>query len=319
MRRSWIITATALVILAAGSYGFYLYLQPPMLAHQVMYGNGHVEGTEIRIAAEVTGRISENFLAEGKEVDEGDILIRIENRDLTLLRERVRAEIEAMKQERKRIGHQLRLAKHHLRNAVTDVNRYRRLRQRDRVSPRELERIENAHREAEARVGILRAEQGALESRIVAARRRLDQVENQISKTTVRAPRAGTITVKAIETGELVQPGQTLAVLVDLRDIEVKVFVPEDRIGRVRLGADARIRVDAFEDRFFEARVSRVDQRAQFTPRAIHMPEERVRIVFGVTLAVENPEGILKPGMPADAWILWRPESGWPERLVVPR
>ncbi len=80
----------------------------------------------------------------------------------------------------------------------------------------------------------------------------------------------------------------------------------------------ARVKVDAFADRFFEARVARVDQRAQFTPRDIHMPEERVRMVFGVTLALENPQGVLKPGMPADAWILWKSGAAWPDRLFVP-
>ena len=48
------------------------------------------------------------------------------------------------------------------------------------------------------------------------------------------------------------------------------------------------------------------------------MPDERVRLVFGVTLAIDNPDGVLKPGMPTDAWILWQPDAGWPERLFVP-
>lgn len=319
MRRSWLITAAVVVILAAGSYGFYLYLQPPTLADQVIYGNGHVEGTEIRVAAEVPGRVAESLLTEGMEVERGDILVRIENRDLRLQRARVNAEIEAMRRDRERLDHQLRLARHHLRTAESELDRYQQLRDRGQVSPQQIERVEDAYEEAEARVGSIEAEQAALDSRIVAATRRLDQVDNQISKTEIRAPAGGTITVRAVEAGEIVQYGQTLAVLVDLRDIEVKVFVPENRIGQIRLGSEARIRVDAFPNRYFDARVSRVDQEAQFTPRAIHMPEERVRIVFGVTLAIRNPDGILKPGMPADAWILWQPETGWPERLVVPQ
>jgi HlyD family secretion protein len=127
------------------------------------------------------------------------------------------------------------------------------------------------------------------------------------------------VLVKAVEAGELVRPGQTAAVLVDLTRAELKIFIPEDDIGKVRLGAPARVRVDSFPDELFEGRVRKVDEWAQFTPRDIHMPEERVRMVFGVTLALENPDGRLKPGMPADAWILWRDGAEWPPRLVVPR
>ena len=101
--------------------------------------------------------------------------------------------------------------------------------------------------------------------------------------------------------------------------MDLRVFIPERDIGKVALGDPARVRVDAFPDRLFDASITRVDQRAQFTPRDIHMPEERVRLVFGVTLDLANPDGILKPGMPADAWILWRDDTPWPERLMVPR
>jgi len=126
------------------------------------------------------------------------------------------------------------------------------------------------------------------------------------------------VLVKAIEPGELVQPGQTLALLVDLTNLELTVYIPENELGKIKLGDPARVRVDAFPERYFEARIKRIDQRAQFTPREVHMPEERVRMVFGVTLAIANPDGVLKPGMPADAWIRWQPDLAWPEPLWIP-
>lgn len=107
--------------------------------------------------------------------------------------------------------------------------------------------------------------------------------------------------------------------LVRLSQIELKIYLPESLIGKVKLDAPARVRVDAFPKRLFDARIERVDQEAQFTPRDIHMPQERTRMVFGVTLAVDNRERLLKPGMPADAWILWQPRAGWPAHLFVPQ
>jgi HlyD family secretion protein len=90
-----------------------------------------------------------------------------------------------------------------------------------------------------------------------------------------------------------------VAVLVDLGRVELRVFLPQRDIGRIRLGDPARARIDAFPEQSFEARVARVDQHAQFTPRDVHMPEERVTQVLGVTLALANPDGLLKPGMTA--------------------
>ena len=95
--------------------------------------------------------------------------------------------------------------------------------------------------------------------------------------------------------------------------------MPESEIGKIKLNDPARVRVDAFPQRTFEARVARVDPRAQFTPKDVHMPDERARLVFGVVLAVDNPEAYLKPGMPADAWVRWKPEASWPDKLTVPR
>lgn len=131
--------------------------------------------------------------------------------------------------------------------------------------------------------------------------------------------RRSTPRYKGIEVGELAAPGRNIAVLVDMNDLELKVYLPEAVIGNIKLNDPARVRVSAFPDRYFEACVKRVEQRAQFTPRDINMPEERVRMVFGVVLALANPDGHLKPGMPVDTWIRWDADREWPEHLVVPR
>lgn len=148
---------------------------------------------------------------------------------------------------------------------------------------------------------------------------RVRQLELELAKTEIRAPISGTVLIKGIERGEFSTPGKVVAVLVDLNRLELKVYLPERDIGKVKLNAPARVRVDAFPDRYFEAAIARVDQRAQFTPRDIHMPEERVRMVFGVTLNLRNEGGFLKPGMPADAWMRWDSNVPWPKHLVIPQ
>lgn len=319
MRRNWIWTAVLLAGLAAGSYGLYLYLLPAPLPGQLVYGSGHVEGTEIAVPAEVAGLIVENRMVEGERVGEGDLLVRLDEADFRLQRQRAAAEVEALRAERERAASETGVWRHHLATAERDLERYRTLRERNTIPPQRLEQAENVFEEAKGRLASLEAEISALDRRIEAALEEQKLVERRIAKTSIEAPIDGTVLVKAREEGEFVQTGQTVAVLVDLSRVELKVFIPEKDIGKVGLGDPARLRVDAFPNRLFEATIARVDQRAQFTPRDIHLPEERVRMVFGVTLAVDNPDGVLKPGMPADAWILWQQDAGWPEWLFVPR
>lgn len=319
MRNAWLWTAAILIAIAGGSYALYLYLAPETLPRQVVYGNGHVEGTEVRVAAEISGQVIESKLVEGRRVSRGDTLARLDDTDLRLERDSIKAEIAALGAERKRAASEIDVWRHHLRTAERDLERYRELRERNTVAPQRAEQAENAFQEARGRVAALESQMAAIEKRIAAATARRDLAENRIAKTQVLAPVGGTVLVKAVEPGEYVQVGQAVAVIVDLSRVELKVYIPERDVGKVKLGDPARVRVDAFPDRHFESEVARVDPQAQFTPRDIHLPDERVRMVFGVTLAIDNPDGTLKPGMPADAWVLWQAESAWPDRLFVPR
>ena len=86
---------------------------------------------------------------------------------------------------------------------------------------------------------------------------------------------------------------------------------PEKEIAKVRLGNPARIYADAFPDRYFTGKVEEVAQKAEFTPREVQMQEERAKLVFGVKVTIQNPEGYLKPGMPVDAKIRWKGDAPW--------
>jgi HlyD family secretion protein len=129
----------------------------------------------------------------------------------------------------------------------------------------------------------------------------------------VLAPADGTILSRPVEVGDVVSPGSAVFVMVDLNRLYVKVYVPEPDIPKLRLGDPADITVDAFPGRHFEARVSKISQQAEFTPKNVETTEERLKLVFGVELALVNPDAQLKPGMPADCAIHWqasRPDGG---------
>lgn len=319
MRKTSLWTALVLVGLAAASLALYLVLRPTPLPEQVLYGNGHVEGDEIRIASEIAGRIVESNLVEGKHYMPGTLLLRLDDSDLLLQKRRAEAQVEAQRQTKKRVGREVEIWRHHLKTAQVDLQRYQKLKAQGTIPAQQMEQAENAFEEARGRIEVLEAEAKAAGSLISAAESDRALIVNRIAKTRITAPTEGTVLIKAAEPGEVVQPGQTVAILLDLTGVELKVYIPEKDLAKVTHGAEARVRVDAFPGQYFPARVAQLDQRAQFTPRDIHMPEERVRLVFGVVLALENPDGRLKPGMPADAWILWDDGADWPGRLFVPQ
>ena len=319
MKRSWIWTPIFLVALAGGSYAAYRWLAPPGLPDGFLYGGGRIEGTEVTVASEVTARVVESALVEGANVSAGQALVRLDASDLQTQLDRAQAEHKAAMRERDRLRRDLDTARHHAKNARIDDDRYATLAREGRISMQQRDQAANALAEAEGRVESLQTSLVQADAHIEAAEKSVDLARSQLDKTAIDAPLTGTVLTKSIEPGELATPGRAIATLVDLTRVEVRIYVPEKDIGKLRLGNEARIRTDAFPDHQVAGTVSRIDQQAQFTPRDIHVPEERTRLVFGVTLALDNSDGQLKPGMPVDAWVRWDPALEWPARLVVPR
>lgn len=153
---------------------------------------------------------------------------------------------------------------------------------------------------AEAQVRAAQAQVDAAAAQVEAARAALGVVDAQIGKLTVDAPVDGVVLDRTIQPGEVALPGGTLLILGDLGHLSLTVYIPEDRYGAIRLGAPATVTVDSFPGQTFAATVSRIADRAEFTPRNVQTVDGRKTTVFAIKLAVENVEGKLKPGMPAD-------------------
>jgi HlyD family secretion protein len=137
------------------------------------------------------------------------------------------------------------------------------------------------------------------------------EIEATLDDTFIYSPAKGTVIDKVIEPGENVVPGTPLVVLVDLGNLYVKTYVEQRDIGKVKLGDEARIYVDSFPDRYFEGRVILVAPKAEFTPRDVQMGEHRSSMVYKLKLGINNPQGILKPGMPADVNLKWDKKRPW--------
>jgi len=110
----------------------------------------------------------------------------------------------------------------------------------------------------------------------------------------------GVVLTRNVEVGEFVQPGATSFVLGQLSDLTITVYIPENRYGEVSLGQQAELTVDSFPELTFTAEVIQIADKAEFTPRNVQTVEGRSSTVYAVKLKVNDPDGNLKIGMPAD-------------------
>lgn len=220
--------------------------------------------------------------------------------------------------------------------ARSDAERYRRLAAHDNATKQQVDQAELRWEVAKKEISAARsklsqathqlsqAELGwkrirAKEQEVAALERQRDQAEAALEEArsvladlTIVAPTGGTVTTRMADAGEVVSPGEPLYELVDLDQLYLKVYVPEVQIGRLRLGLPARIYTDAFPDEPFEATVRYIAFRAEFTPKEVQTPDERVKLIYAVKLYLaENPEHRLTPGLPADAVIRWKEEVPW--------
>ncbi len=313
-----VFVALGLIALAAGSgYAFWV-MRPKPLPEQVIYASGRIEADEVRVAPEVGGRLLELRAVEGQSLHAGDLLARIDASDYQLQAERADAQRVAAVRAAAQIDAQIGLARHHAMTAKIDLGRNEAMSQAGVISAQTLDLARNAYAASTDQVSVLQQQRAQADAQALVAAKSAALAQSQIDKTRIVAPLSGAVLERLAEPGEVVAAGQSVAVLADLQRVKLKVFIPEKDLGKVRLGAPARIHVDAFGARDFPARVARVDAQAQFTPRDVHMADERSRTVYGVTLEAPNPEGLLKPGMPADSWVLWNGKAGWPPALKAP-
>ena len=172
----------------------------------------------------------------------------------------------------------------------------------------EVEAARQAVRAARERVQLLRAGPrpeavAAAEAQVAEARAATALARARLDETRLTSPIAGLVLRKNMEVGETASPATSILTLMDPGDVWLRAYVSETEVARVKIGQPAAITVDAFPGRRFEGAISEIASEAEFTPKNVQTKKERVNLVFRIKVAAKNPEGLLKPGMPADAEI----------------
>ena len=164
-------------------------------------------------------------------------------------------------------------------------------------------RVEAAHaalRQAQTNVAQAESKIAQAQTAVHQARAQLELIEVQMSKLVITAAVSGTLLSRNIEPGEVVQAGAAALIMAQLDRLTITIYLPEDRYGEIALGGTAQVSVDSFPAQTFQAMVARIADQAEFTPRNVATGEGRRTTVFAIELSVNDPTGLLKPGMPAD-------------------
>ncbi len=293
----------------------------------VISASGTIEAVEVNVASKVPGQLLELAVDEGARVTTGDRLASIDHATLDIQLRQAEAGVDlagaqlslllkgARSEDIRQAEAALKQAEATFSVADEDARRMRELARTGSVTPKLRDDAEarltvaaaqrNAASEALNKVKKLARpeEVRAAEARLAQARAAADLLRKTIGDCEITAPAPGIVTHKAVEAGELVTAGQTVVTISELDSVYVMIYVTDRDLGRVRLGGAAEVTIDSFPDRPFPGKITYISPEAEFTPKNVQTKEDRVKLVFGVKVEIENKDGLLKPGLPADALI----------------
>lgn len=240
-----------------------------------IFASGTIEAVEIEVATKVQGRVDAFMADEGAVVKKGDMIASLEASELTALLDQARASEKTSQIK--------------LENSQRNYKRAKALKKKRMISDQDYDAIRSAYESADSDY-----------NRSSASRKLAEIAYNE---ATVKAPISGTVLTRVAEEGDLLAPFSTVVTMADLTKLDLMLYVPESRYGRIMLGDDVEIMVDSYPGEKFEGKVVNISNKAEYTPKNIQTKEERTTQVFGIKVKIPNPEDKLKPGMPADAVI----------------
>jgi len=141
----------------------------------------------------------------------------------------------------------------------------------------------------------------AAQAQVDVAQAAVEAAQVQLGKTIITAPVRGLIAATGVQTGELAAPALTALQIAELDQVHLTIFVPGGELGQFSIGQPINVRVDAFPDRVFPGSIVLIGDTAEYTPRNVRTPNERMKLVYAVKIKIDNPDHVLKPGLQAEA------------------
>ena len=297
-------------------------LQAPDLPEGIASGNGRLEATQVDITTKFPGRLAELYVREGDEVASGQVLARMDVRELEA--ELHQAEAQVAQAQKQRSAATAIIAQRNSEVALVEKNlaRSRELYENENISIEQLQRSETALQTAQAAVSVAKAELELADAAIDAARARVESVRTRIDDSILKTPLAGRVLYRLAEPGEVLPAGGKVFMVLDLTDAFMTIFLPTQQAGRLHIGDEARIVFDAIPEYVIPATVSFVSPEAQFTPKEVETRTEREKLMFRIKVRIdsallEKHSTIIKTGVPGEAYVRLGTDVSWPEKLQV--
>jgi len=340
--------AVLAIMLAAAGYYTWTRLNARALPEGLASGNGRIEAVEIDIAAKMPGRIKEILADEGALVTAGQILARMDTAQLEAQQRQAEAQLTRARiavetagslvaqREAERNAAQAVIAQRdaQLDAAQKKLARSEQLKLSNNVSEQVLDDDLAAARGAKAALSAAQAQLAASEAAIGAARAAVvdaraaveaakaavQTIGVDLEDSVLRAPRDGRVQYRVAQPGEVLASGGRVLNMVDLTDVSMTFFLPTSEAGRVAIGTDVRLVLDAAPAYVIPATVTFVSDVAQFTPKSVETEEERLKLMF--RLKARIPPDLLrkhinqvKTGLPGVAYVRLDPKVPWPTSL----
>ncbi len=295
--------------------------------HALIDASGTLESVDVNVGTKVPGQIVRLLVDEGTRVRAGDTLAILDKSTIQIQWEQAQAGVDlaraqyqmllngARSEDISSAGQSLIQMESTQKNAAEDYQRMKALLASHSVTQKQFDDAESRLAVAQAQYntakqGLQKVKRFARPEELAAAKARLDQAQSgadlllkQLSDACIVAPVTGIVTHKPVETGELMSAGTTVATISRLDTLNLMIYVSDTELGKVKLGGAADVVVDTYPDSSFPAHVVYISPIAEFTPKNIQTKEDRTKLVFGVKLEVDNHAGVLKAGMPADAYL----------------
>ncbi|MGQ7241939.1 HlyD family secretion protein [Salinicola sp. V024] len=343
------LVAVLAIVLSAGGLAWWL-LQPSELGEGFASGNGRIEATEIDVATKAAGRILDINVDEGDFVQPGQVIAHMDTDVLAAQLKQARAEVqqaqnailtaqalvtqrESEKTTAEAVVNQRRAeltaAQKHYQRTETLVTRNVMARQQLDDDLATLQSAQAGLAAARSQVLSAQAAIAAAKSQVIEAKSAVDaanaavtRLQADITDSELKTDRLARVQYRVAQPGEVLGAGGKVLNLVDLSDVYMTFFLPERQAGRVALGADVRLVIDAAAQYVIPAKVSYVASVAQFTPKTVETQSEREKLMFRVKARID-PELLkqhleqVKTGLPGMAYLKLDPDAEWPAQLQV--
>ena len=266
-----------IALMAIGASALFLYFQQKENEHnKKIKVSGNIEATDVRLSFRVAGKIKELLTDEGRVIKTQEILARLDTDELTKVRDEAQASLKAAQ-------YQYEL---------------------DRLDYERAENLFKAGSISAQKRDLAKTKADADKANVEALKASLDLADTRLGFADLASPIDGFVLVKSAEAGEVVQVGSTVFTVADLTDIWLTAYINETDLGRVKLNQPAEIKTDTYPNKVYRGRISFISQEAEFTPKQIQTTEERVKLVYRIKIRADNSSLELKPGMPADGYII---------------